>query len=266
MMIKETNDDYICKPYPGGILYDTDSASLLKEFSDPAQGNTDDCCLIAALSAIDWTMGRTKIKITIQGTNYLVYFGKIYKKVTNTLSLDNNNNFEYAYSLNLDKELWPGIYEKATAIHIHGSTADCKFDNVNWDGNPTRYLKTFSACKDTTLNSDLYFSITRRCKDGKTLYPMVIWNENHCYTVLGVQTDGKIILRDPNPKEPTIPPNAIVSGSWEVQDHFLWDCGGDTPIASRGKYTVDFGFGIFALSQNDLVNYFTHLTFVKVQA
>jgi len=166
----------------------------------------------------------------------------------------------------LYKELWPGIYEKATAIHIHNSPDDCKFDNVNWDGNPTRYLRTFSACNDTTINSNLYSSIVGRCRNGKTLYPMVIWNDNHCYTVLGFQPNGYIVLRDPKTEEPTLPPNAIVSGSWDVQDHFLWDCSSDSMIASRGRYTVNFGFGIFALSQTDLVRYFTHLTFVKGQA
>lgn len=266
MSSNETRDGYTCKPYPGGIPYDTDQSSLLKEFSDPAQGNTDNCCLIAALSAIDWTMGRTKIKIIQRGTNYYVYFGDTPKTVTNTLSLDGNNNFQFAHSINAVNELWPGIYEKATAKYIHGSTQDCNFNEVDWDGNPTRYLKTFSACKDTTVNSYLYSNIVGRCRDGKTLYPMVIWNDNHCYTVLGYQPNGYIVLRDPKPEAPIIPPNAIISGTWDVNDHFLWDCRLDTMIASRGKYTVYFGFGIFAISQTDLQNYFTHLTFVKGQA
>ncbi|HOT03901.1 MAG TPA: hypothetical protein PK069_06965 [Methanolinea sp.] len=247
---------YTCKLYPNASLFLND---VKDEFDDPVQGNTDNCCLIASLSAVDWTMGRNKIKIMVVRGSYQVYLNSKYLSVSGTLCLDDDYKFKYAHSRILS-EIWPGLYEKAVALHIHNSTADCDFSNVSWDGNPDRYLVALTGCTLRKKTSNLPAEVSSRCLSGKVKYPMVIWNENHCYTVLGQRADGTFLLRDPSGKNPGLD-GAIISGYCSFNNHFTWDCSSDYQLGSYGSYSRNLGDGLFAVS-GDVLKKFTNLSYV----
>lgn len=233
------------------------------EFNDPVQGNASNCCLIASLSAVDWTMCRNKINIFSYRGSYKAYLNSQYLTVSGTLCLDENYQFKYAHSRILS-EIWPGLYEKAVAIHIHGSAADCDFSRVTWDGNPNRYLVALTGCTLRTKTSNLPAEISSRCINGKVKYPMVIYNEGHCYTVLGQRSDGTFLLRDPTGRNPIDLRGSITSGYFSFPKHFLFNCLSDVIVGyhSGTSYSGNLGNGIFALSGGDLAENFGNLSYV----
>lgn len=242
---------YTCKTYPGGVPFVCEESKM---FDDPIQGGTDNCCLIASLSAVAWTMGSFRIRIGT-GTRgyYSVFLNATPVSVSGTLSLDQNYRYQYAHSRPYQSEIWPGLYEKAVAKNIHNSTADCVFSGVNWDGNPTRYLNKLSGCTvPNPINTNVSDAIISRCIGGKTKYPTVIWNDDHAYTVLGFYgqpNEQRIILRDPSGTIPGIPGIDTSGYSLALQNHFRYDCATGA-MTSMGGYTVDLGNGIFGVHRN----------------
>jgi len=259
--------NYTCQVYPGATILEGDINAL---FDDPIQGQPENCCFIASLSAVAWTLGKTKIKITDNQkplkedpAAYTVKINEQGVNVSGKLSLDLKYPpfyYQCARSRTLS-EIWPGLFEKAYAIKYHQASAEsCDYTEINWDGNPNNALQNLSGCQSRQKDADLSNEIIKRCYLGKTKYPTVAWNQNHCYTVLGQRSsDGKIVLRDPSLKN--LPPKADQLGNWAVQNHFLWDCSQNTKIVNILNYSFNMGNGIFALTTAELDAYFSHVTY-----
>lgn len=250
-----------CNPYPGGVPFLCAEGAM---FDDPIQGATENCCLIASLSAVAWTMASIRIKISSgsRGTyNVMLYNTSV--TVSEKLALDAYYNFCYAHSrppyLN---EIWPGLYEKAVAKNLHQWSGECDVGGVNWDGNPSRYLNKLSGCRVSNITNDMATAIINRCSGGKIKYPSVVWNEGHCYTVLGyvgVPSDQRIFLRDPLGKNPAIP-GIDTSGYYlSLVDHFRYDCV-TFSMTSMGGYTLNLGNGIFGMKTSLVNEYFDNLS------
>lgn len=255
---------YSCQVFSGASLMYGDLKAL---FDDPLQGQSGDCCLIAALSAVAWTLGGSKISIKDNGLTpdnpgaYTVMLNTVAQKVSGKLSLDFSlpMPFKYAHS-RVPSEIWPGLYEKAYAMKYFNAAADCDLSGVNWEYNPTNYLRNLSGCTARLKNANLSTEIINRCLGGKIKYPMVIWNPNHCYTVLGqMPNNGPIVLRDPSLQN--IPPNAITGLAWYITDHFLLNCSTSTRIASQGTFTLNLNNGVFGMTTANINQYFTNLTY-----
>lgn len=246
-----------CKPYPNSSVFLND---IKDEFDDILQGVVPNCCLIASLSAVDWTLGRNKINIFPYGESYKAYLNGKYQVVTGTLALDANWNYCFAHS-RVPSEIWPGLYEKAVAKYIHGYTGDCDMSQVNWDGNPNRYLVALTKCTLREKTSNFPTEISNRCIKGKVKYPMVLWSPDHCVTVLGQRVDGPFLLRDPSGENPSLN-GAITTGYFSIGDHFTLDCVSDNPLGSYGSYSKNLGGGIFALPGDLLREYYSHLSYV----
>ncbi|OPX73738.1 MAG: hypothetical protein A4E40_01561 [Methanoregulaceae archaeon PtaU1.Bin059] len=263
--------NYTCQVYPGASLL---AGSIKELFDDPVQGQPSNCCFIAALSAVAWTMGKNKIRIRDNQkaskedpAAYTVWINNQEVNVSGKLSLDFNYPpfyYKCARSRTLS-EIWPGLYEKAYAIAYHQASADsCDFTGIQWDGNPNNALQNLSGCPYRQKSANLSTEIISRCVDGKIKYPAVAWNQNHCYTVLGQRSsDGKIILRDPSLQN--IPPNTEQIGSWTITNHFLWDCTINSRVATMLTLSVNLGNGLFAMRTGDVDTYFTNVTYAGPQ-
>lgn len=259
--------NFTCQVYPGASLLE---GSIKELFNDPVQGQPQNCCFIASLSAVAWTMGKNRIRIRDNQTAskedpaaYTVWIGNQEVNVSGKLSLDFSYPpfyYQCARSRTL-YEIWPGLYEKAYAIAFHQASPDsCNFTAINWDGNANNALQNLSGCPFREKSSNLSTEIISRCVDGKIKYPAVAWIQNHCYTVLGQRSsDGKIILRDPSLQN--IPPNAEQIGSWTLTNHFLWDCTTNTRVATMLSLTVNLGNGLFAMKTTDFDAYFAKVTY-----
>jgi len=246
---------YSCKTYPGGVPFIGVEKSM---FDDPVQGPAKNCCLIASLSAVAWTMGSTRIRIAtgVRGT-YKVFLYTTQVSVSGALCLNENNQFHGGHSRILS-EIWPGLYEKAVAKQIHGSAEECCFPDSIWDGNPNRYLNVLSGCNvPAPVSNNVPDTIISRCIGGKIKYPTVIWGSDHCYTVLGYVgqlNDQRILLRDPTGNNPTTLEGIDTSGYYlTLQNHFRYDCATGA-MTSWGGYTVDLGNGIFGVHRSLLEN------------
>lgn len=254
---KETCGRCECKPCPNASVFLND---IKDEFDDILQGDVPNCCLIASLSAVDWTLGRNKINSYRSGESYKVFLKGNYYSVTENLALDANWNYCFAHSRVLS-EIWPGIYEKAVAKYIHNYPGDCCMSEVKWDGNPNRYLVALTKCTLREKTSNFSTEISNRCIKGKVKYPMVLWSPDHCVTVLGQRADGTFVLRDPLGENPSLN-GAITTGYFSIGDHFTLDCVSDNKLGSYGSYSKDLGAGIFALPGTLLGEYFSHLSYV----
>lgn len=249
-----------CRPYPNAGVF---VGEIKDEFDDPIQGNIPNCCLIASLSAVDWTLGRNKINIFPSGELYKVFLNGKWQSVTGTLALDDRLIPCFGHSRTL-YEIWPGLYEKAVAKYIHGYTGDCDMSEVKWFGNPNDYLVALTKCtlrEKASNSSDFPTEISNRCIKGKIKYPMVLWSLDHCVTVLGQNYDGTFLLRDPTGGNPSLD-GAITTGYFSIGDHFTLDCVSDNYFAHNGSYSKNMGAGIFALPGALLEQYFSHLSYV----
>lgn len=282
---------YACQVFGGASLLQGEIKAL---FDDPVQGIAPNCCFMAALSAVAWTLGTTKIRIgdyTKAPYNrppddpaaYSVWLQAAWFNISGKLSLDFGlpMPFQYAHSRTVS-EIWPALFEKAYAIKYHGAQAGaCVWPKppVNWDGNPHNSLGNLSGCQPYTFyksqnnlgdlgitpyvkqTASIVNEILTRCSYSKTRYPMVAWNSAHCYTVLGQMPDGKIVLRDPTLQN--IPAGSTVAGNWTIYHNFLWDCRPNVNriLADQGQLDINLGNGIFAMTQNAMEAYFSNMSY-----
>lgn len=282
---------YSCQVFGGASLFPTVIKAL---FDDPVQGSAPNCCFMSALSAVAWTLGCTKIKIgdnTIPPYNkpptdpgaYSVWLQPSWFNISGSLSLDFELPvpFQYAHSRTLSM-IWPALYEKAYAIKYHAAQAGtCVWPKppVNWDGNPHSSLGNLSGCQPYTYyknqnnlgglgisnyvkpTASIVNVILNRIYNSKTKYPMVAWNPDHCYTVLGQMADGKIVLRDPTLQN--IPAGSTIAGTWTIYHNFLWDCRPNInrQLADQNQLDTNLGSGIFAMTQNAAEAYFTNVSY-----
>lgn len=284
---------YMCQVYGGASLFLDDVKAL---FDDPVQGSAPNCCFMSALSAVAWTLGRTKIKI-LDNTKppynkppddpaaYSVWLQSSYFDISGKLSLDFGLQmpFQYAHSRVMHiSYIWPALYEKAYAIKYHGAQAGtCVWPNppIKWDGNPHNSLGNLSGCQPYTYyksqnnlgglgisnyiraTANIVDVILTRVYNNKTKYPMVAWNPDHCYTVIGQMPDGKIVFRDPTLQN--IPVGSTVAGTWNIYHNFLWDCrpNNNKMVADQLQLDINLGDGIFAMTQNAAEAYFSNVSY-----
>lgn len=282
---------YSCQVFGGASLFPSDLKAF---FDNPVQGSAPNCCFMSALSAVAWTLGSTKIRIqdyTKSPYNrsqddpaaYSVWLQSSWFNVSGIFSLDFGlpMPFQYGHSRTVS-EVWPALYERAYAIKCHQAQANtCVWSEppVNWDGNPHNSISNLSGCQPYTFyknqsnlgglgvsnyvkaTTSIVNEILTRCSYSKTRYPMVAWNPEHCYTVLGQMPDGKIVFRDPTLQN--IPAGSTVTGTWTIYHNFLWDCRPsiNRMLADQRQLDINLGSGIFAMTQNAAEAYFSNMSY-----
>lgn len=204
------------------------------EFDSPVQGALGDCWLIAALSAVAWSLPysidhrtRPTSANEVDHVDELTFYGKGYGRdaptgsveVTDDVVVTNSGDIiVYCRSNNIG-EMWPAVYEKAFAKWTTGNTTDEPNITTLTGGDPALATAQLTNRQpvyyDTASRSadDLWTIVRANSLSYRTFNPMTAWTyatgnqfnginiaANHAYTILGwaFQNNKKyIVLRNP---------------------------------------------------------------------